>query len=268
MELFCFPMVFDPCSLVLAVDLVQPVRLIATDMDGTLTAAGTFTPMLLQALIDLAAAGIQVLIVTGRSAGWVSGLVNYLPIWGAIAENGGMFYRTNPPSEIALTAIGDRTSYRQQLGDVFSRLQSEFPKLCESADNQFRITDWTFDVQGLLPEEIQTMRDRCADWGWGFTYSTVQCHIKHPQQDKARGLRQVLDTYFPDYPSNQVVTVGDSPNDESLFDRAQFPLSVGVANVQHYKNELMHFPTYVMTKAEVEGFCQLVQLLLSGAETP
>lgn len=74
------------------------IRLVATDMDGTLTQQGQFTATLWQALEHLAAADIPVLIVTGRSAGWVSGLVNYLPIWGAIAENGGLFFSNRPKS--------------------------------------------------------------------------------------------------------------------------------------------------------------------------
>ena len=61
------------------------IRLIATDMDGTLTQSGKFTPALLQALTDLTAANIQVIVTTGRSAGWVSGLATYLPVDGAIA---------------------------------------------------------------------------------------------------------------------------------------------------------------------------------------
>ncbi len=77
--------------------------LIATDMDGTLTQRGKFTPALLQALDDLAAIGTKVLIVTGRSAGWVSGLVSYLPVAGAIAENGGLFYLAGCEVPIAWT---------------------------------------------------------------------------------------------------------------------------------------------------------------------
>ena len=34
----------------------------------------------------------QYLIVTGRSAGWVSAISSLMPIVGAIAENGGLFY--------------------------------------------------------------------------------------------------------------------------------------------------------------------------------
>jgi hydroxymethylpyrimidine pyrophosphatase-like HAD family hydrolase len=59
-------------------------------MDGTLTRSGRFSSALLQDLEVLALAGIPVVIVTGRSAGWVSGLLHYLPIVGAIAENGGI----------------------------------------------------------------------------------------------------------------------------------------------------------------------------------
>jgi hydroxymethylpyrimidine pyrophosphatase-like HAD family hydrolase len=58
--------------------------------------------------------------------------------------------------------------------------------------------------------------------------------------------------------------VGDSPNDESLFDTSQFLLSVGVANVQDYRDRLNHYPAYVTTAAAGEGFVELVRLLLAA----
>jgi hydroxymethylpyrimidine pyrophosphatase-like HAD family hydrolase len=70
---------------------LQNIKLIANDMDGTLTQKGKFSSGLLRLFEELERANIQVLIVTGRSAGWVSRLVNYLPVAGAIAENGGLF---------------------------------------------------------------------------------------------------------------------------------------------------------------------------------
>jgi HAD superfamily hydrolase (TIGR01484 family) len=238
------------------------IRLVATDMDGTLTCGGKFTPALLQALTALAAAGITVLIVTGRSAGWVSGLVNYLPIQGAIAENGGLFYPQGRETPVALTPIVDLSKHRQNLASSFKYLQTKFPKIRESADNHFRITDWTFDVQGLLAEELLSLENLCHSIGWGFTYSNVQCHIKPHRQDKAIGLLQVLREYFPQYKSEQVVTVGDSPNDESLFQSSYFPVSVGVNNVLHYTDKLKHHPIYITTAAEGEGFCELVRYIL------
>ncbi|MBD2196516.1 MULTISPECIES: HAD family hydrolase [Calothrix] len=238
------------------------IRLIATDMDGTLTSKGKFTNHLLQALEHLAAAKINVLIVTGRSAGWVSGISSLMPVVGAVAENGGLFYIAGSDRPIPLTPISDLASHRQQLAAAFGELQTKFPQIQESADNRFRITDWTFDVAGLTPHEIQTLSHLCHDMGWGFTYSSVQCHIKPQNQDKATGLLQILQQYWPEYSLDQVVTVGDSPNDESLFNRDYFPLSFGVANVLAYIHQLKHQPAYVTHEAEGEGFCELSNYIL------
>jgi HAD superfamily hydrolase (TIGR01484 family) len=231
-------------------------------MDGTLTRGGKFMSKLLQSLENLAAANIKVLIVTGRSAGWVSGLSSLMPVVGAVAENGGLFYLSGSDTPIALTPIPDLTSHRQHLAAAFGQLQTKFPQIQESADNRFRITDWTFDVAALTPNELQTLGNLCQEMGWGFTYSNVQCHIKPQNQDKAVGLLQILREYFPEYSLEQVVTVGDSPNDESLFDPRYFPVSVGVANVLEYANQLQHQPAYVTKAAEGDGFCELSSYLL------
>jgi len=231
-------------------------------MDGTLTRRGKFMSKLLQALEDLATANIKVLIVTGRSAGWVSGLSSLMPVVGAVAENGGLFYLSGSDTPIALTPIPDLASHRQLLAAAFGQLQTKFPQIQESVDNRFRITDWTFDVAALTPSELQTLGNLCQEMGWGFTYSNVQCHIKPQGQDKAVGLLQVLREYFPEYSPAQVVTVGDSPNDESLFDPRYFPISVGVANVLEYANQLQHQPAYVTKAAEGDGFCELSSYLL------
>jgi hypothetical protein len=239
-------------------------RLIATDMDGTLTQQGKFTANLLQALEDLSAAEIPVIIVTGRSAGWVSGLATYLPIAGAIAENGGFFYFGESPQPVALTPIPNLVEHRQQLANVYQHLKSEFPLIQESTDNRFRLTDWTFENHELSLNQLQRLDTMCAALGWGFTYSSVQCHIKPLSQDKAVGLMQVLRDFFPHYQPQQVLTVGDSPNDASLFNPQCFPLSVGVANVLDYADQLRYQPTYVTTSPEGEGFCELAQYLISS----
>jgi HAD superfamily hydrolase (TIGR01484 family) len=236
------------------------VRLVATDVDGTLTQNGKFTPALLIALNDLAAAGIPVLLITGRSAGWVNGLAEYLPVVGAIAENGAIFYKGQHGELLA--PIADITTHRQALAKTFASLQTAFPQIQESSDNRFRMTDWTFDVEGLSVTDLKELSDRAQDQGWGFTYSTVQCHIRLVQQDKANGLEQVLQRYFPELMKEEVVTIGDSPNDESLFNGDRFPVSVGVANIRHYVDQIKYQPRFVTEAAEAEGFCELARLLL------
>ena len=242
------------------------IRLVATDMDGTLTTKGKFTPTLLQALQDLAQANIKVIIVTGRSAGWVSGLAYYLPVVGAIAENGGLFYPCQSEQAVTITPIQDLDKHRKDLAAVFQKLQLDFPHIKESSDNRFRVTDWTFDVAGLNSDSLQTLSNQCQDNGYGFTYSNVQCHIKPLKQDKAVGLSQVLREYFPEYALDEVVTVGDSPNDESLFDKNYFNVSVGVANVLEYVDKLQHKPAYVTQNEEGEGFCELSDYILKSVK--
>lgn len=257
-------MPFVTLSQAVAAGLFKNIRFVATDMDGTLTWQGKFTPKLLQALENLAAAGIPVLIVTGRSAGWVSGLSSLMPVAGAIAENGGLFYRAGCDVPVALTLIPDLAEHRHRLAQVFNSLKLRFPRIQESVDNRFRITDWTFDVAGLTPADLQQIAGLCRQMGWGFTYSSVQCHIKPLEQDKAAAVLQVLQNDFPQYLPAQVVTVGDSPNDASLFDCATFPHSVGVANVLEYVSQLTYLPAYITAGVEAEGFCELAHFLLSN----
>jgi HAD superfamily hydrolase (TIGR01484 family) len=236
------------------------IRLIATDIDGTLTSNDKFTPALLQAIDLINTKGIKLLLVTGRSAGWVSALNNYLPVVGAIAENGGIYFHESGDFDL-LTSIESIDEHRAQLANRFWELQERYPQITESIDNQFRITDWTFDVSGLTDLELSEIAAQCDRWGYSFTFSTVQCHIKPLKQDKATAIISVIDRYFPQLNTTQIVTVGDSPNDASMFDRALFPHSVGVANIQDYTSQLTHHPQYITKLPEVAGFCELVELL-------
>jgi HAD superfamily hydrolase (TIGR01484 family) len=242
-------------------DTFAHIRLIATDMDGTLTIGEKFTPELFEALQQLQRAQINVIVVTGRSAGWVSAINHYFPVFGAICENGGLFYHGETVEY--LVDLPEIPQHRQQLATMFQRLKEQFPQLCPSSDNAFRLTDWTFDIAGLTIADLQIMAQLCAQSGWGFTYSTIQCHIKPLAQEKAHGLQRVLQTHFPQILREQVVTVGDSPNDVSLFNPDIFPNSVGVANVLRYTDRLEHLPCFVTKSPEGQGFCELAHLLVS-----
>ena len=241
----------------------RKVQLVATDMDGTLTTQGEFTAELLQAFDRLRACGIEVLIVTGRSAGWASGIANYLPVAGAIAENGGLYIDKADPTPVILPDIPRITHHRDRLSSLFNRLKERYLALTPSVDNPYRITDWTFDITGLAASDIAWMQETCESLSMGFTYSTVQCHIKIPRQSKAAGLAKVLQQRFDNLETASIVTVGDSPNDESLFE-PQFPNSVGVANLAHYLPNLSQTPTYITAEAEGKGFIELADCLVAS----
>jgi HAD superfamily hydrolase (TIGR01484 family) len=245
---------------------LSDIRLIASDVDGTLTQDGKFSSDFISTLLNLQSAEITVLLVTGRSAGWVSALVNYLPIAGAIAENGGLFLQPNGQQDL-LSSIPNVSRHRILLENTFHHIKQLFPKLQASTDNQFRITDWTFDVDDLSTDDLQAISSQCRQMGWSFTYSNVQCHIKPPHQDKATGLDTVLKNHFPELISQQVLTVGDSPNDEAMFNPDLFPISVGVANVRHYQDKMLYLPKYVTYASEFAGFQELALLLLKNSVT-
>ena len=242
------------------------IRLIAADIDGTLTSEGKFTPQLLQAIDLLNAKDIKLLLVTGRSAGWVSAVNNYLPVSGAIAENGGVYFDRDCSGFDFITRLENIESHRAELANRFWQLQELYPQIEESSDNQFRLTDWTFDVAGLTDVELGKIANYCQQWGYSFTFSTVQCHIKPQHQDKGVAILQVLKLYFPELTPAQIITVGDSPNDATMFDRELFLHSVGVANIQHYVTQLTHHPQYITQLSEVAGFCELVNLLVGSRE--
>lgn len=248
------------------------IRLVATDVDGTLTVNGRLSAGTLGALAQLQQAGLTVVLITGRSAGWVQGLGTYLPVDGAIAENGGVLMQTGSDPLQLLCSLNapDLHTHRQGLAQVFSQICSGlpgFPHLEESSDNRFRLTDWTFDQpapEGFSQTDLQRMAQICARQGYGFTYSSVQCHIQPLGCTKGSSLRQVLDRKREwRCPPEQVMTVGDSPNDQSLFDPEHFPHSVGVANVLDYQDQLSPLPRYVTSEREGQGFQQLVRILLA-----
>lgn len=244
------------------------IWLVATDMDGTLTRGDRFVPELLQALQDLERAAIRVIIVTGRSAGWVSGVGAYLPVAGAIAENGGLFCpHSTVDAPQLLTDIPDIDAHRRALSATFDRLKARFPDIQTAADNQFRVTDWTFENQTFSAPDLEEMRSLCARDGWGFTYSAVQCHVKPVEQDKARGLMRAIGDRFPAVSSRNILTVGDSPNDESLFDPQRFPHSAGVANLKRYETVLTHLPARVTQAEEGAGFCELAEWVLRSRQS-
>ena len=90
----------------------------------------------------------------------------------------------------------------------------------------------------------------------------TRCKLEiHP---KATGLLSVLNNHFLELNSQQVLTVGDSPNDEAMFDHALFPISVGVANIHHYQDKMLHLPKYVSQASEFDGFSELAKLLLQN----
>ena len=73
-------------------EALRRIRLVASDIDGTMTHNAKLPPSILAAFERLAEAGVEVLPITGRPSGEALGLARYLPtVKHAIAENGATY---------------------------------------------------------------------------------------------------------------------------------------------------------------------------------
>jgi len=241
------------------------ITLVASDIDGTLTLGDKITAQLVSDISILQDHGISLLMVTGRSVGWGQALAGYLPVAGVIAENGGVFVGSGEEPPRPLVDVGDLRKHRAGLENCYEGLKKHYPHLRETADNLFRLSDWTFGVAGLSAEQLVEMNELCRGWGYTFTFSSVHCHIMDPRQDKAAGVeraRAYLPAIIPEK-KESMVTIGDSPNDAPLFDALRFPCSVGVRNCEEYLHLMKHRPKYISRHAEAAGFSSLARLLIT-----
>ena len=68
------------------------IRFVLTDIDDTLTVAGRLPSCALAAMEDLQAAGIRVIPVTGRPAGWCDHMARMWPVDALVGENGAFYF--------------------------------------------------------------------------------------------------------------------------------------------------------------------------------
>ena len=54
--------------------------------------------------------------------------------------------------------------------------------------------------------------------------------------------------------------VGDSPNDEPLFQL--FDICFGVANLKEFATDMKHLPTHIANHDEADGFAEIAQHLI------
>jgi hydroxymethylpyrimidine pyrophosphatase-like HAD family hydrolase len=69
------------------------IRYVLTDIDDTLTIKGRLTTVVFAAMEDLQRAGIRVVPITGRPAGWCDHIARMWPVYGLVGENGAFYFR-------------------------------------------------------------------------------------------------------------------------------------------------------------------------------
>jgi hydroxymethylpyrimidine pyrophosphatase-like HAD family hydrolase len=237
----------------LAPERLESIAVVATDIDGTLTRDGELGPDLLAALVDLRAAGILVIPISGRPAGEILGLCRYLPFEFGVAENG--LFEIVPDSPPRWLTKPTDVSRLREIGEHLNRELDA--RLRPTADAFCRLGDVAYERDGRDETELLRLRTAAEAHGIHMIWSSVHVHLAEREPDKGAGLLELLGRRKLD--PSQVVTVGDAPNDGGLFKRGRFGLTVGTADVVPQRRWFRALPEFVSAGREVNGFLELAE---------
>jgi HAD superfamily hydrolase (TIGR01484 family) len=244
------------------------LRGVFSDIDDTLTHDGAVVVEAYAALARARAAGLRVVLVTGRPAGWAEVLASVWPVDAAIAENGGIAYiKRGRRLERVYFAPGDPDDDARRLAELSAEVLRTFPFARKSDDSGLRITDAAFDIgetQHLAPAEIEAITAHCRERGARTMVSSVHAHACFHTADKAQMSARVASMLWDETPAavaEHYAFVGDSPNDQAAF--AFFASSIGVANVARYADVLRPPPRFVTPSPNGRGFAEALDVILA-----
>jgi hydroxymethylpyrimidine pyrophosphatase-like HAD family hydrolase len=243
------------------------------DLDDTLLSHGVLTRGAYDALWNLRDAGLALVAVTGRPAGWGELLVRQWPIDGCVTENGAVHLVREGRGVTRRDACDpdERRARTARLARLVERVREVVPEAQLSNDASVRISDVTWDVGELVtlpPDRIQLITREIALAGARSTQSSVHLHATFDVDDKATGAVRFCSQQLGVAADAAVVRfafAGDSGNDAACF--AAFRTTFGVANVRASLGRLSVTPRYVATGTMGDGFAEIAaQILASRVE--
>lgn len=245
-------------------DAAREIRWFLTDVDDTMTRDGKLVPEAYQALCDLSAAGLRVIAVTGRSAGWGMVHLQEWPICGAITENGAVAYY--PGGELVFPGTSPNTD--PALRRAMAAALSAVPRARSAADNPLRLFDCAIDHAErvrppLTEEEIRKITGIFEAEGCIAKPSSIHVNCwkgSFNKRDGAINFLSRIEGYDDRHDRHRVFYVGDAPNDEPMF--GHFPNACGVANVKAWLDRIGSLPAWVSEGSYGEGFAEIARALL------
>jgi len=252
----------------------RSIKGIFSDIDDTLTHQGKLTEDAYSALWKLRRAGLRMIPVTGRPAGWVDHLARMWPVDAVIGENGAFYYHLDPTQgrdgKLVQRFVQEksvREANLKKLWDVFFQLKKSMPSLEVASDQGYRAidlaVDFCEDVPRLPPAEIDAIVKAFEDAGAQSKISSIHVNSWFGSHDKYSCCRLLLKELYGenfDEERGNYLYFGDSPNDEPLF--REFTYTVGVANVREFLPRMKHGPTYITKKDGGHGFAEAVRWIL------
>jgi len=247
------------------------IRAVLTDIDDTLTDDGRLTARAYGALERLKQAGLIVVPVTGRPAGWCDMIARFWPVDAVVGENGAFYFRYERGSKRMIRRYAKCPSQRQddraRLAAIGEEITDAVDGAAIAADQAYREADLAIDfredVAPLPTADIDRIVALFEKHGATAKISSIHVNGWFGSYDKLTMSRLLLREIFDidmDVARSQIVFVGDSPNDSPMF--GFFPNAVGVANVFQCRDRLAAEPAWVTQKAGGEGFSELVDILL------
>lgn len=249
----------------LGVQQAKRVKYVLHDIDDTITDEGKLLSIAYDALWRLHEAGIKVIPVTGRPAGWCDMMIRQWPIDCIIGENGAFVYYFEDGLRKTFTHPLAATDVRSKLACVRDACLSNVPG-CRVAKDQFsRIYDLAIDFNEDEPrlgfEAAEKIKNICTSMGAMAKISSIHVNAWFGDYDKLSMTELFFSQVLKETALKQTILFfGDSPNDEPMF--AYFPLSCGVANIRAFGNTIVHFPTFVTKQQAGRGFAEAVDQLL------
>jgi HAD superfamily hydrolase (TIGR01484 family) len=249
-------------------ELRGPVRALFSDVDGTMTTGEHIEAATYAALERLGDAGIPVIMVTGRPAGFGQAFMKMTPVLACVAENGGVTFVREGRKLVKTYGVpaASLPEWRRRMNDTAVDVMSKVPGARLSSDSKYRevdlAIDWNEEVQ-LSREDAETCVTMLQKAGFAAVRSSVHVNFGPPHFDKLSACVQVLKRVLGGdvHDLAGYVYVGDALNDAPMF--GGFPTSVGVANIRTWWDELSHKPAFITERPEGGGLRELVEHVLS-----
>jgi HAD superfamily hydrolase (TIGR01484 family) len=248
------------------------VRFILTDIDDTLTMHGRLPAVVFDAMERLQASERRVIPITGRPAGWCDHIARMWPVDGLVGENGAFYFRYDDMLKKMqrryFKSAAQRSADRKKLEKLEIEILKRVKGCRVAADQAYREADLAIDYCEDIPR--LSMKDvdeivRCFESaGAHAKVSSIHVNGWFGEYDKLTMTKILFEEVYHaklDAMKNEVIFIGDSPNDAPMF--AYFPDSVGVANVMQFKDRLASEPAWVTRREGGYGFAEMVDQLLS-----
>ena len=249
------------------------MRGVLLDIDETLTTEGRLTAPAYGALEALHEAGLMVVPVTGRPAGWCDHIARMWPVDAVVGENGAFYFRYDRAAGRLVTRFlagaAERAENRRRLAELEAEILAAVPGAGRASDQPYREADLAIDfcedVAPLPPEEVARIVALVEAAGATAKVSSIHVNGWFGIYDKLTMTRLLFDEVFGldlERERAHLVFAGDSPNDAPLF--AYFPKAVGVANVMDFQGRMPAWPAYVTEGRAGAGFTELARALLAA----